>query len=55
MATKKELQEQWEVVNNTLAGLADLRCWPMDRDIDEVEDALLEELDRLEYEMGQGP
>ena len=53
MATKRELQKQWEAVNNTLADLADLRCWPEDKDIAEVEGQLLEELDEIEYETGQ--
>ena len=52
MATKDELQKQWEVVNNTLADLADLRCWPAGKDIAEVEGELLQELDEIEYETG---
>ena len=55
MATKKELQKQWEAVNNTLADLADLRCWPAGKDIAEAEGELLEELDALEFETGQEP
>ena len=55
MATKKELQKQWEAVNNTLADLADLRCWPVDKDIADVEGELLQERDELEYEEGQAP
>ena len=31
MPTKRELQKQWEAVNNTLADLADLRVWPADK------------------------
>ena len=53
MATKKELQKQWEAVNNTLADLADLRVWPADKDIAETEGELLAELDELEYEAGK--
>ena len=53
MATKRELQKQWEAVNNTLADLADLRTWPADKDIAEAEGELLTELDELEYEEGQ--
>ncbi len=53
MATKRELQKQWEAVNNTLADLADLRCWPADKDIADVEGELLEELDGIEYETCQ--
>ncbi len=37
MATKREFQEQWEAVNNTLADLAGLRCWPADKDIAEAQ------------------
>ncbi len=44
MATKSELQKQWEAVNNTLADLADLRCWPEDKDIAQVESELLNEM-----------
>ncbi len=53
MATKKELQKQWEAVNNTLADLSDLRCWPVCKDIAEAEGELLEELDEIEYETGK--
>ncbi len=53
MATKRELQKQWEAVNNTLADLADLRCWPADKDIAEAEGELLQERDEIEYETGQ--
>ena len=49
LATSRELQKQWEAVNNTLADLADLRCWPADKDIAGVEGELLDELDELEY------
>lgn len=55
MATKKELQKQWEAVNNTLADLADLCVWPVSKDIAEVEGELLQELDELEYEVRQRP
>ena len=55
MATKRKLQKQWEAINNTLVDLADLRVWPVDKDIAEVEGELLEELDELEYEGGQEP
>ena len=54
MATKRELQKQWEAVNNTLADLHDLRVWPGNQDIAEVEGELLEERDAIEYEAGQG-
>ena len=53
MANTRELQNQWEAVNNTLADLADLRVWPVDKDIADVEGELLEELDELEYEAGR--
>lgn len=52
MPTKRELQKQWEAVNNTLADLADLRCWPVGKDIAEAEGELLQELDELEYGAG---
>ena len=32
---------------------ADLRCWPVDKDIAEAEGELLQELDEIEYETGQ--
>ncbi len=54
MATKKELQKQWEAVNNTLADLADLRVWPVEKDVTQAEGKLLEELDEIKYEAGQG-
>ena len=50
MATKRELQKQWEAVNNTLADHADLRVWPADKEIAEAEGELLEELDEIEYD-----
>ncbi|MCK4849705.1 MAG: hypothetical protein KAT11_00060 [Phycisphaerae bacterium] len=53
MATKRELQKQWEAVNNTLTDLYDLCVWPGNQDIAEVEGQLLQELDELEYEEGQ--
>ena len=55
MATKRELQNQWEGINNALADLADLRVWPVDKDVAEAEGELLAELDELEYEAEQGP
>ena len=53
MATRRELQKQWEAVNNALADLYDLRCWPVDKDIAEIEAKLLQELDEIEYEVGK--
>ncbi|MCK4849700.1 MAG: hypothetical protein KAT11_00035 [Phycisphaerae bacterium] len=53
MATNRELQKQWEAVNNTLADLYDLCVWPGNQDIAEVEGQLLEERDEIEYETGQ--
>ena len=40
-------------MNNTLSDLADLRCWPADKDIAEVEGELLQELDEIEYEASE--
>ena len=53
MATRRELQKQWEAVNNTLADLADLRVLPVGKDIVQLEGELLEELDIIEYQLGQ--
>ena len=53
MTTKRELQKQWEAVNNTLTDLADLRCWPAGKDVADIEGELLTELDEIEYESGE--
>ena len=39
-------------INDILAELANLHVWPIDRDIADLERALLEELDSIEYEAG---
>ena len=39
MAIKRQLQKQWEAINNSLADL---------------EGELLQQLDEIEYELGQG-
>ena len=53
MTTRRELQKQWEAVNNTLADLADLKVLPAGKDIAQLEGELLEELDDIEYQLGQ--
>lgn len=53
MANKVRLERRWREVNETLAELANLHTWPADKDIAEAEGELLEELDEIEYEVGQ--
>ena len=53
MTTRRELQKQWEAVNNTLADLADLKVLPAGKDIAQLEGELLEELDDIEYQLGR--
>ncbi len=49
---KALLNRRWGEINDILAELANLHVWPIDRDIADLERALLEELDSIEYEAG---
>ena len=50
---KVHLEKRWQDTIDALAELSDLHVWPGDKDIAQVEGELLEELDAIEYELGQ--
>ena len=50
---KDLLNNRWQEVNDALAELANLHVWPTSWDIDELEGELLQELDKIEYQLGQ--
>ena len=55
MSTKKQIQKQWEAVNNALADLASLPVLLEGKDIAEVEGELIGELDEIEYKVSEKP
>lgn len=50
MSSREELQRRWQEINTALAGLSNVRPWPVDTDIAEFEGELLMELDEIEYQ-----
>ena len=51
--TKAQLKKYCRKVYKALADLTDLHVWPTDRDIAELEAALLEQLDVIKYQLAQ--
>ncbi len=49
---KNQMRERWLATYQTLSLLEDLHVWPVDADIVDLEDELLEELDEIEYHLG---
>ena len=52
-ANKAQLKERWRQINDTLAGVANLRVWPDGQDIADMEGEFLAELDEIEYQTGR--
>ncbi|NIA07602.1 MAG: hypothetical protein GWP14_08220 [Actinobacteria bacterium] len=50
---KNQMREHWLATYQTLSLLEDLHVWPVELDIADLEDELLEELDEIEYQLGQ--
>ena len=50
---KAQLKKHCQQVYKALVDLTDLHVWPANRDIAELEGELLEQLDVLEYQLGQ--
>ncbi len=50
---KTQLKKNWRQANEALADLADLRVWPIGKDIAQLERELLDQLSVIEYQLGQ--
>ena len=50
---KNQMREHWLVTYQFLSQLKNLHVWPLDEDVAELEAELLEELDEIEYRLGQ--
>ena len=50
---KAQLKKHWRQVYKALSDLADLHVWPVGQDIADIEGELLEQLDVIEYQLGQ--
>ena len=50
---KNQIREHWLATYQALLLLEDLHVWPVDLDIVDLEGELLEELDEIEYQLGQ--
>ena len=50
---KTQLKKHWRQANEALADLADLRVWPIGKDIAQLERELLEQLSVIEYQLGR--
>ena len=49
---KHRMRERWLTTYQTLSLLEDLHVWPVELDVAELEEELLEELDEIEYQLG---
>ena len=49
---KHRMRERWLATYQTLSLLEDLHVWPVELDVAELEEELLEELDEIEYQLG---
>ena len=52
-ANKAHLKKHWRQANEHLADLADLRVWPIGKDIAQFERELLDQLSVIEYQLGR--